>query len=231
MRSTFKLFFVNIILIGMANSSLAEADSDMVIKVSDPVAGLQQFDYVNMWWQWAVSMENEESPVRDTTGTKCGVNQIGPVWFLAGGYGSSKISRDCSIPSDKYIFFPVINMIYYPPPGVKTTITCDDVKKGAEVNNQYLGAFKVKIDNQQFVNPAFFRISSKKCFDLIARKRNNQKQMEVFPSATDGYWVMLKPLPLGKHVISFRAEYNRPGGSYGKMAQDIQYNLNVYKAN
>ncbi|HEC19367.1 MAG TPA: hypothetical protein ENI97_08485 [Gammaproteobacteria bacterium] len=93
------------------------SDSSMVLDRNELVAGLTQGDYVNMWWQWAVSMPASESPVRDRMGDKCGVNQVGPVWFLAGGYGSSHIKRSCTLPSDKYIFFPVINMVYYPRDG------------------------------------------------------------------------------------------------------------------
>jgi len=202
------------------------ADSNIIVDNSANVQGIHQYEYANMWWQWAVSMSDKESPVRDRTGEKCSVNQIGPVWFLAGGYGSSKISRKCSIPADKYIFFPIINMIYYPS-RLKSKTTCASVKEGTSLNNRYLSAFRLTIDQQQFLNPVHYRQSSKKCFDLIARKENNTQQAEVYPTATDGYWVMLKPLSIGTHVISFRAEYNRPGGSYGKTVQDIEYTLDI----
>jgi hypothetical protein len=208
--------------------SVSSADSDIIVDRDISVSGVSQNDYANMWWQWAVSMPASESPVRDRVGVKCGVNQVGPVWFLAGGYGSSRISRKCSIPSDKYIFFPVINMIYYDR-NAKRRSTCRAVKKGSSLNNQYLTSFKVSVDGKEFLNPVMYRISSKKCFDLIAMKPNVREGESVFPSATDGYWVMLKPMKVGRHKISFSAKYNRPGGSFGKMAQDINYDITVYR--
>ncbi|WP_455208418.1 hypothetical protein [Kaarinaea lacus] len=221
-----KYFIVAIVCI--VSTNVVDANPDIIVKGNEKIAGLFQHEYVNMWWQWAVSMSDKESPIRDNIGNKCNVNQVGPVWFLAGGYGSSKISRKCSIPSDKYIFFPVINMLYYPP-NTDESVSCDSVKKGAELNNQYISTFKVKIDDQEFVNPVYYRIASKKCFDLIARKENNQRQLEVYPSATDGYWIMLKPMSVGLHAITFRAEYDRPGGSFGKMVQDIEYTISIYE--
>nr|MBC8273398.1 hypothetical protein [Chloroflexota bacterium] len=111
----------------------------------------------------------------------------------------------------------------------KSNLSCESVKSGAALNNQYLSTFKVRLDDDEFINPVFFRSSSVKCFDLIARKKNNSQQLEMYPSATDGYWVMLKPLSVGTHEIAFRAEYNRPGGSYGKMVQDIEYTIEIYE--
>lgn len=205
----------------------ASAKDDGILKRNELIDGIRQDDYANMWWQWAVSMPNSDSPVRDRIGNKCHINQIGPVWFLAGGYGSSKIKRNCSIPSDKYVFFPVINMLYYPPPS-NSKLTCESAKKGAALNNQHLISFKVTIDDKQLVNPVFYRHASRKCFDLFARKSDNKQHIKLYPSATDGYWVMLEPLAPGRHKIAFKAEYNREDEAFGKMFQDIEYTIEVY---
>ena len=57
---------------------------------------------------------------------------------------------------------------------------------------------------------------------------NTNKNQSVYPSATDGYWMMLKPLKEGTHKIKFRAEYNDPGHAFGRMVQDIEYDINIY---
>lgn len=222
------IFLIVSAVIGDGRIDLAVAAPNVVVATHEEVAGLYQHEYANMWWQWAVSMNSAESPVIDKTGEKCGVNQAGPVWFLAGGYGTSKIRRECSIPSDKYIFFPVINTIFYPS-DPEANLSCESVKKEAAVNNQHLRSFKVAVDDQVLVNPVFHRVSSNKCFDLVARKENNPKQLEAYPSATDGYWIMLKPLSVGTHRISFHAEYHQPGRIYGKMTQDIEYIIEIHE--
>lgn len=204
----------------------AGADTDGVIETGEFVQGKSQQAYANAWWQWAVSMPEEDSPIKDRVGIKCGVNQQGPVWFLAGGFGSARIHRECTIPIGKQLFFPVINMLYYPN-GADAHPTCESVRKSASLNNQYLKTFRVNVDGHEYLNPAFFRRSPEKCFDLIARKPKKYHPETVYPSATDGYWVMLKPLAPGRHSISFSAEYNRPDGSYGRMFQDIEYSIEV----
>ncbi len=68
-------------------------------------------------YMWCVCRERtiqfaEALEGRDTTGQFCGVNQRGPVWFLAGTISSSPavpIHRTCAIPSNKFIFVPVLN--------------------------------------------------------------------------------------------------------------------------
>ena len=80
-----------------------------VLEPGYTLGGKSAADLAAEWWQWAFSSREEINPVRDTSGVYCSVGQQGKVWFLAGGFGSSRISRRCVIPSKKYIFFPVIN--------------------------------------------------------------------------------------------------------------------------
>ena len=93
---------------------LAASFEEFMVFPGEEVHSKSLEDYANMWWQWTYTMPKEVSPVRDNTGENCHVGQKGDVWFLAGGYGTSKISRECVIPEGKHIFFPVINMVYYP---------------------------------------------------------------------------------------------------------------------
>lgn len=206
----------------------ALADADAVVGAHVKVLGKSLGEYSNLWWQWATSMPASESPVRDKTGQKCDVNQTGQVWFLAGGYGSSKISRKCSVPQGQYLFFPVINMVNFPSGTAQTT--CQAAKARSALNNDNLRAFVVSIDDNKIVNPAFHRYSSPDCFDMLARATKNPRATSLYPSATDGYWVMLKPLPLGRHNIKFRAEYANPDQAYGLMVQDIEYQIDIVES-
>jgi hypothetical protein len=49
------------------------------------------------------------NPIVDNTGKHAGINQGGPVWFLAGAPGGNKIPiRKCVVPYQKALLFPVI---------------------------------------------------------------------------------------------------------------------------
>ena len=62
------------------------------------------------WWQWALSIPVSENPLVDQTGSDCNVGQRGRVWFLAGNLtGQPAVTRKCSLPEDKSLFFPIIN--------------------------------------------------------------------------------------------------------------------------
>jgi len=224
-----KKIFLQIAVLSCLMSNGAIADTNGVVSMDEKVFGKSLGEYANLWWQWASSMPALESPVKDMTGIKCDVNQKGQVWFLAGGYGSSKITRKCSIPKGNHLFFPVINMLYFPS-GIGTSLTCDAAKASVTINNDYLRSFIVTIDKHKIVNPVLHRYSTPDCFDLLGWPPKNINSPTVYPSATDGYWVMLKPLSLGTHKIKFRAEYHNQNEDYGMMIQDIEYQIDIIES-
>ena len=70
------------------------------------------------WWQWALSIPSIVNPQTDPTGDNAVVGQRGPIWFLAGVFGSGPASRSCFVPQGTALFFPVINAISFNSPGV-----------------------------------------------------------------------------------------------------------------
>lgn len=178
------------------------------------------------WWQWAMSTSEEDSPVADTSGTNCAVNQRGDTWFLAGGFGSSKIQRTCTVPSGKKLFFPLINMVYWPARGART-ITCADTKASAALNNDTALDLFAELDGTPIRDLKRYRIASSECFDVFARMPAALHPYKAFPSATDGFWLLLNPLPPGRHTLKFGGRYNHESADYGRMVQDIEYVLNV----
>ncbi len=189
----------------------------------DTVEGKHLSTYANMWWQWTYTMPRDMSPVVDRTGEKCHVNQQGDVWFLAGGYGSSQIKRTCEIPEGKYIFFPVINMLYSFNGDIE--VSCEEAKRWASLDNDELLTIEIELDSMVATNPAHSRIASEECFDLLGLVPEEYDAPRIFPSAADGFWIMLKPLTKGKHTLKFNAQYDREKGAFSKMAQDIEYDL------
>lgn len=181
-------------------------------------------DYPNLWWEWSFSFTKNISPARDLTGENCHQGQEGSVWFLAGGYGTSKIKRKCEIPEGKFIFFPVINMVYWKPKN--GYLSCEKAKEYAALNNDTAISIEIELDSMKAINPAHTRIASNQCFNIFSRVPEG-KRYNAYPSATDGFWVMLNPLPKGTHNLKFKAMYDRKNGSFGRMAQDIEYEIIV----
>lgn len=178
------------------------------------------------WWQWAMSAPEAESPVSDLTGVKCSAGQRGDTWFLAGGFGSSKIHRTCSVPAGKKLFFPLINMVHWPKREGEP-ITCEDAKLAAALNNETAIDLFAEVDGIALENLGRHRLKSDGCFDLFARVPASERPYNAYPSASDGYWMLLQPLPHGRHVIKFGGRYNHASSEYGRMVQDIEYVLFV----
>ena len=71
------------------------------------------------------------------------------------------------------------------------------------------------LDGQKALDLAVFRQATSKCFDAATRRPGG---VRVFPSAANGYYVMLSPLSPGKHVLKF-------GGVLPQMSQAVTYTL------
>ncbi len=211
----------------MASSVAAHAGESAFVQQSNfKLDGRSAADLSAEWWKWAMSSPDEESPLRDTSGAHCDAGQQGKVWFLAGGFGSSLVRRRCTIPAGKYIFFPVISMAYWPQEE-DSGDTCSDAIKNAAVNNDTAIDLFVELDGKRIKNPKRFRAKTKKCFDIFEWVPEERKPYSAFPSASDGYWILLKPLKPGKHKIRFGGHYNHTTSAHGNNLQDIEYDIRV----
>lgn len=207
-------------------ASTAAAASGEVLSPLTPYKGKVANELAAEWWQWASSAPAGSNPVRDQDGSHCAVGQDGDVWFLAGGFGSAKIRRTCTVPAGKALFFPIVNMVYWPREG-NTTYPCERAKHQAALNNDTALDLFAEIDGVPVDDPKRFRVATEKCFNLYGRIPVSERPYDAYPAATDGYWLLLAPLPKGRHTLKFGGRYNRESGAYGRMAQDIEYVLDV----
>ena len=211
---------VGIALLVLCHLATAQETNTPAVQKAKP-------ELANQWWQWAMASPRPSSPVSDRTGERCANGQQGDVWFLAGGYGSSKIRRKCTVPAGKTLFFPLINMVYWPTPDGVETFTCDRAKKLAALNNDTAIDLFAEIDGQAVEHLKQYRLASQQCFDVFSRVPAAQKTYKAYPSSTDGYWLQIKPLSPGRHTLKFGGRYNRNSADYGRMVQDIEYELVV----
>lgn len=203
------------LLIALSLISEAEAGNDSYIVPPDEIVSEKtQADWSRDWWQWAGSFSRSESPIADTDGSLCGNGQSGPVWFLAGTYGTSRTERTCSIPSGKYIFFPLINYVVMPR---SNTATCESVRATAHRITDNPAVLLTDIDGVQLDNPEAHRQATNECFNMGARA---VPEKDIYPSAANGYYVMLRPLDAGMYELNF-------GGILPSMSQAVTYTLHV----
>lgn len=190
------------------------AEESFVVLPQEHVAGRSQAQWSRDWWQWAGSFSNQESPVADRTGALCAAKQSGPVWFLAGTYGTRRTVRTCTVPRGKYLFFPLINYVVMPR-SARATSCADMISDAAEITAE-ASLLVLDIDGTRIQKLERHRQTTD-CFDMGERA---MPKIKVYPSAAAGYYVMLRPLPAGKHTLNF-------GGALPSMLQAITYELTV----
>ena len=148
----------------------------------------------------------------DTTGKLCHLKQDGPVWFLAGTYGTKRTIRTCEVPRGKYLFFPLVNYVFYP---VHPDSTCAyNQERAAEMTND-VSSLVLEIDGVRAKDLTVHRLATEKCFDL-----NELSGGGIYPAAANGYYVMLAPLKPGSHTLNF-------GGVLPRMSQAVTYTIHV----
>lgn len=213
--------------------------------VLDP--GTQHFgstyaEWSAKWWQWALSIpvhappgsSNVNHPLVDLTGSKCGVGQSGPVWYLGGAFfqagqpAQSTIDRtQCAVPRSKAIFFPMINIECSTLEGNGTT----DAQLQACASSVIDQATNLRADLDGTaipLQPGFKVLSPRFTFTLppddiltfIGEGPFHQGQTS--PAIGDGQYIMLAPLAPGPHVLHFHGEI--PAFSF---SLDVTYHLTI----
>lgn len=196
--------------------SIGAAQDEIVVPPTESVANISQSDWSRVWWQWAGSFDASDSPIADRTGSNCGSKQRGPVWFLAGTYGTARTKRSCTVPRGKYIFFPLINYVVMPQKEACASC-CGSYAETAKAITDHPLNLVLEVDGRRVENLASYRQATAQCFDMGSLA---SPPYRVFPSAANGYYVMLRPLPPGKHVLNF-------GGVLPDMSQAVTYTLLV----
>ena len=190
--------------------------AELVLATDAKVQGKSQTEWSRLWWQWALSFERDESPVADRTGDRCHLKQDhGSVWFLAGTYGTRRTVRTCTVPRDKYLFFPLINYVVMPP--AERNVSCEAATASARQMTDGPQALVLDIDGRRVEKLETHRLATVDCFNVLAQR---QAAPSAYPSASNGYYVMLKPLSPGRHELNF-------GGILPEMAQAVTYTLIV----
>ena len=187
------------------------------------------------WWQWAYSIPPSVNPLVDTTGEDCVVGQRGDVWFLAGSTGGA-LTRTCSVPEGKVLFFPILNISVFNSPNAcgqgSVNYTVKEMRgwlapimDGATNMSVTLDGRPVR--NIQRVRSEVFEVSlppTDNLYLFLVNYDPGQLPCEgvYSPAVDDGYYTRLNPLPAGTYELKIHGEI--PLSSF---VVDVTYNLTV----
>ncbi|MCX7067970.1 MAG: hypothetical protein NTW85_09810 [Methylococcales bacterium] len=195
------------------------AGADNKADNKDPsVYGKTYAEWSAKWSQWAYSSPENRNPIADETGAFCAENQPkGEVWFLAGSFGKTGVVRDCPIPANKALFYPIIEAGWIDCPNSADADTTDaDVRNviatgfagdGASLLTSTLDGVPVS----SLLTPIVRTQSPNFTANLPANNiwiKSRSGCSEDLPAGktgrviTDGYWIMLPPLKPGIHTLT-----------------------------
>ena len=188
--------------------------------------GLTYGEWTAKWWQWVYLMPEADNPMVDDTGKNCAKNQTGPVWYLA-GTGGGAVTRECTIPSDKAILIPIIN--------VECDSTVDssldteaELRACAKADQDTVIAKEITLDGINIGNLDSYRFQSP-LFNLTYPENNIAGVApQTGKAVSDGFWILLEPLSPGSHEIHFKAALGDPTAiGTTNFALDVRYLLTV----
>jgi hypothetical protein len=170
------------------------------------------------WWQYVLGIPADENPLFDNTGAQCGLGQWGAVFFLVGTATTGPVIRkECKVPADTGLFFPLINISCAVPEDGSTAKdiekVCSDIIDLVDQKSLFL-----TIDGKKVQNLDKFRASEFFSFTGAAHGPYEFTGCGTPPcyadfrpiAFSDGYWAMVRPLPSVSTLFTSEGGSPRP---------------------
>jgi hypothetical protein len=216
-------------------SPVAATAASPVVSPTDAASltGKTYADWSAQWWQYVLAVPVASNPNLDLTGKHCQVNETAKVFFLNGAPTTEGVTRTCKVSSAHPLFFPVINTEcsnVEPPPFFGATDTdraqcAADIVDGVGMSTLTATIDGTTLSSQdfsalRFASPPFnFQMPARKNYLALPGVTSGR-------SASDGYWLMLKPLAPGSHTLHFGAAF--VSGLGAGFSQNITYQLTAH---
>lgn len=187
------------------------------------VLGQSIGDWTADWWTWGFQSPAqlvvppngppiiEGNPFTDATGDFAGLNNGGPVFFVAGTFGGTA-ERTFNVPEGKPLLIPLVNFIAN---RFDTDIPTDVKLQKAEINQELAGikdtitGLFAEIDGIPVQNLGlhyeetdFFSLGRARP-DTLATVFGAPVGDDLYPSKSIGNWLMVEHLSPGEHTLHF----------------------------
>lgn len=232
---------VSVVVSVQAEDTQRFSDNNHAYARDSIIYGRSFSEWSSAWQQWANSIPASEHPLFDKA--DCSKGQSGPVWFLGGKFCSTEdascpsepAERSCSVPKEKALFFPVVN------------VSCLDIeaKNGlcgdagpfiTQMRDFIGGLIDPVADLQVTLNGKKIKGDLKKDFrvqsvaypvllpdgNLLQAIGETIVVAGSYLGVDDGIYIMLPPLPAGTHTLNFKGTFPQ-----FNFTLDFTYNLTV----
>ena len=208
-------------------SSAASAPQPHVFPPTAHAFGTSLGEWQARWFTWFIEIPASTNPLFDDTGTLCGINQSGPVWFLAPVAHPGVTTRACTVPAGKGIFVLGLGnecSNIEPPPFFGAT-EADLRACAAEGLQEFFGdaTQSISVDGVEVADLDQYRRQTPLFgYTLPPDNVYGLPPATATKAISDGTAVIVRPLPQGEHQIVVHLEAPALGGT-----TEIIYNLTV----
>jgi hypothetical protein len=218
-------FFSVLILVG-SKPVLADSINEGVYAIDSTPFGRSYEDWTINFWQWLLSIPVSRHPAVDQTGEFCQEQQSDlPVFFLVFS-GSGGADRTCDIPAGKAILVPV-NVVECSFAELPTAKTEEELHTCATEDESSNPGLFLSVDGREFKELEKYRVHSRAFEVNLPTDSWIPGGPGTSSAVSDGYWVILEPLPPGEHEINFRASLTNPTTGILFYSDDLKYTVNV----
>ena len=209
--------------------SYADEINPGVASISSKPYGKSYGEWSFQWWQWFSLIPTGTNPGEDKTGKNCALNQNDSnMWFLTLTFGFDNATRTCTIPAHKSIFVPLLSNICDRSEYPELSAREDLLKCAQQFNEGIQRSLFLEVDGRQIKSLESYRASSPLTNITWPEHNVFGGIAGSFASVADGFYVILDPLPTGKHEIHVKTLLvNNPKGEGSGATHDVTYHLNV----
>jgi hypothetical protein len=172
--------------------------------------GLTYGEWSARWWQWFYATLTPDSPALDTTGALAGEGQSGPVWFLTWPLDKPfDVVREITVPSGKALLFPATNhdsLLDLPP-----SATLDERREAAKAIFDWVVSTSASVDGVPIKDlTSYAAVSPAYNVEIPVGNIFQLPPGTYGPTFSAGYYVLLKPLSVGRHTVEFSFQFFWP---------------------
>lgn len=182
------------------------------------------------WWRWFMQHPIAAHPGIDDPSFDVTSGQSGQVWFLAAPFGT--VTRSVTIPAGKALFVALLNTEFSSNEGFATEQEQRDTANFF-ADHIVVSSLTCSIDGNEVDDITEFRVESPQ-FTFTAPDPWIFTPAAPGPGTfvADGYFVMLRPLSVGHHVLHFAGSFHFDIGEIGNpepldFGLDMTYHITV----
>jgi hypothetical protein len=194
----------------------------------DTPLGVPYGDWIKEYWDWWANYPMSQTPAEHKGRYQCFLNDIGNAIFLVDPLKMNvEETYSCNVPFGKPIFFSLVTSEYDTGVDGYEKATDKELLDSAKHDDDS-NSFKLTVDGNIIPTEFIKSLRTESPFWNITIVPGNHYDSVpgIFRAVAEGFYIFLKPLSPGSHIVSYEASSPKPAPQVSAVGK-ITYNLFV----